>query len=124
MEKRKFSRIPFQIKAEMDAEGQKFEGEVDNFSLKGMFVKTEHTLENGTSVFSTVKLTGTNSSLIIQLKGRVVRTTPEGIGIFFEEMDLDSFIHLKNIIDYNTADPDKVKDEFMEYVRESISKNS
>lgn len=123
MEKRKFSRVPFHIEAEINANGSNFKGEVENLSLKGMLVHIhDHLLELGTPLTMIINLTGVNSNLSINLKGRVVRVSQEGIGIFFEEIDLDSFIHLKNIIDYNVADPEKVKEEFFEYIRENISK--
>ena len=123
MEKRKFSRVPFHIEAEINVNGSNFKGEVENLSLKGMLVHIDdHLLELGTPLTMIINLTGVNSNLSINLKGRVVRVNQEGIGIFFEEIDLDSFIHLKNIIDYNVADPEKVKEEFFEYIRENISK--
>jgi hypothetical protein len=56
----------------------------------------------------------------IHLTGKVVRLLPEGIGIFFEEMDLDSFSHLSKIIEYNSVDPEKVKDELVEYIRKHL----
>jgi hypothetical protein len=122
MEKRKSSRVPFSIQAEIDAQGLTFIGQVENLSLQGMFVFTEHRIELETPLSIRICLTGTQSNLAINLKGKVVRKTTDGVGVFFESVDLDSFIHLKNIMDYNSADPEKVMEEFLEFVRENLSK--
>ena len=119
MEKRRFSRVPFKIQAYIEAEGLQFTGEVENISLKGMFVITEHIMELGAPLSVRINLTGSQSNLIIDLKGKVVRKTTDGIGVFFESMELDSFIHLKNIVDYNSADPEKIIEEYVGLVQET-----
>ena len=42
------------------------------------------------------------------MKGEVVRVEPDGLALHFSEIDFDSFYHLKNIIYYNSEDPDQV----------------
>lgn len=118
MEKRRFSRVPFRIQAEITAGGQKFTGAVENLSLKGMYVKTEHAVDVGAPISIKIVLTGTQSNLMIDLKGKVVRQTDEGIGVYFDDMDLDSFIHLKNIVHYNSTDPEIIVNEFTRYLRD------
>ncbi|MBW2163407.1 MAG: PilZ domain-containing protein [Deltaproteobacteria bacterium] len=39
-----------------------------------------------------------------------------GTPIKFEEMDLDSFLFLKNILSYNTGDPEKIEKELTGYI--------
>ena len=48
------------------------------------------------------------------MTGEVIRKTEEGIGIRFEEIDIDSFFHLKNIVYYNTDNPDLVAEPYLE----------
>lgn len=111
--------MPFQIEAMLEFEDRLIKGEVKNLSLKGMFVETDFKPEINTRLTVTILLTG-DDVYKIHLLGQVVRILPEGIGIFFEEMDLDSFTHLSKILEYNSADPEKVQDELVEYVRKNL----
>lgn len=118
MERRKNRRVPFQVEATVQIGQTSFKGMVDNLSMKGMFLASE-TLSGGSSLEISIKLSGSSSSLSIELKGRAVRLTEAGIAIEFQEMDLDSFTHLRNIIAQNTDDPDAA---YEEYCRSIMSK--
>ncbi len=36
----------------------------------------------------------------------------EGVAIWFDEMGLDAFVHLRNIVSYNAGNPDGIMAEF------------
>jgi hypothetical protein len=118
MERRKNRRVPFQVEATVQIGKTNFKGMVDNLSMKGMFLAGE-TLSGGSSLEISIKLSGSSSPLSIELKGRAVRLTEAGIAIEFQEMDLDSFSHLRNIIAQNSDDPDAA---YEEYCRSIMSK--
>ena len=61
-------------------------------------------------------LVGASSDLGLKMKGEVVRIEPNGLALHFYETDLDSFYHLKNILYYNSDNPDKLDEEFSEQV--------
>ena len=42
----------------------------------------------------------------LRLKAKIVRHTEEGMAIQFEEMEVETYQHLKNIILYNSDNPD------------------
>lgn len=121
MEKRKFLRVDFKLKAFVSCRNLSFKGEVENLSLKGMFVRTKEKLQPADMVETTIYLTGTSNPLDISvnIKGRVIRTEENGIVLEFKEMDLDSFAQLKNIIAYNNGNADKVMDEFVNAIDKS-----
>ena len=48
------------------------------------------------------------------MKGKVVRSAPEGVALHFDEIDFDSFFHLRNIIYYHTEDPDSLEESLRE----------
>ncbi len=118
MERRKNRRVPFQVEATVQIGKTSFKGMVDNLSMKGMFLASE-TLSGGSSLDISIKLSGSSSPLSLELKGRAVRLTEAGIAIEFQEMDLDSFTHLRNIIAQNSDDPDAA---YEEYCRSIMSK--
>jgi len=44
-------------------------------------------------------------------KGIIARQDASGLRIAFDSVDVDSFIHLKNIVMYNASDPDVIEKE-------------
>lgn len=115
IEKRKFSRVQFKKEVEIIVNGQKYQGEIENLSLKGAYVKSQQRLSIGNQVELLIHLTG-ETDFDIDLKGKVVRLTDDGAGVLFEQVDLDSFAHLRNIIAYNFGDDDAVMEEFFNFI--------
>ena len=113
--KRETTRVEFHVRAEMQAGGKTIEGTVENLSLKGMFLKTEtshFSIQTGMDVHVTIRLAGAASKLAINVEGQVARWEKEGLGIEFTDIEFDSFVHLRNIVAYNTGDEDKIMEEF------------
>ena len=112
MERRKFRRVPFEVTAAVQTGLVNISGTVYNLSMSGMFLATTTTIERDSPLEISIILSGSSSSLSIKLKGKLVRQTEEGIAVEFLEMDLDSFIHLRNIVAQNSDDPDSVHQEY------------
>lgn len=119
-EKRKFSRVPFAIGTFFTYRGQSYQGEVHDLSLKGMFVKTTAPVDADEALLFTIRLTGEISEPALHLHGAVVRKSEDGLGIRFDPIDLESFIHLKNIVLYNSQNADQVEAEFLDFVKANI----
>lgn len=110
--KRKNSRVPFQVVISLDFPDQSHaECETADLSLKGVFVLgvTGHMI--GENCLVSLKLVGSTSQLTLKIKGTVVRVEENGLALHFYEMDLDSFFHLKNILYYNSENPDALEAE-------------
>jgi hypothetical protein len=113
--KRDTTRVEFHNRAELEIEGLVLSGTVEDLSLKGLFVKTEASqqpIQIGQEVKVTIHFSGTTSNLSIDVQGKVVRLTQDGIGIEFTDMEFDSFVHLRNVVAYNAGDEDAIMDEF------------
>ena len=111
MSTRKFSRVRFNVGATISIADRQFQGAVENLSMTGMFLVTGEQLSDGETADITIVLTGTHPEIAVNFTGIVTRITPEGVGLTFDKMDLDSYMHLKNIISYNIDDAEKVMDE-------------
>jgi hypothetical protein len=111
MSTRQFSRVRFNVGATIRAGERQFQGNVENLSMRGMFLVTDERLPLEEQVDITIALSGTSPELSISFNGKVCRATDEGLGFTFEKIDLDSYTHLKNIIAYNLDDPEKVMEE-------------
>jgi len=110
--KRKNSRVPFQVIIGLDFPDRSHaECETADLSLKGVFVLGVTGHKIGENCLVTLRLVGSTSHLSLKMKGTVVRVKEDGLALHFYEMDLDSFFHLKNILYYNSENPDALDDE-------------
>ena len=107
-ERRKHSRVGFKtaIQILLEADGRQINlvGSSRDLSLKGIFVSTQDRFPCGTKCSIKVCLTGTKEKIELLMKGTVVRNSDNGLGIGFDSMDVDSYSHLKNIVNYNRVD--------------------
>lgn len=123
-ERRKFFRVAFAIETCFTYQNQPYQGEVRDLSLKGMFVKTIAQVAIDQILRFTIHLSGDNTDFSMQLNGVVVRITPEGLGIRFEPIDLESFTHLKNIVSYNSQNVEDIDNEFLDFIKENIKQHN
>jgi len=121
MSTRQFSRVRFRIGATIKTAERQFQGKVENLSMRGMFLVTEERLPFGEQVEITMVLSGTSPELVIDLNGTVSRVSENGLGFFFDKIDLDSYTHLKNIIAYNIDDAEKVMEEVFQSIDEKMA---
>lgn len=121
MSTRKFSRVHFSVGATVRIADRQFQGAVENLSMTGMFMLTNEQLPEGEIADITIVLTGTLPEIAVNFTGVVTRITDDGVGFTFEKMDLDSYMHLKNIIAYNIDDSDKVMEEIGHSIDEKLA---
>lgn len=81
-------------------------GDIRDISLNGIFVRTPEKVESGAGCDIRIELTGTEVPIVLEMKGKVVRIEGNGVGVHFDAMDLDTFMHLKNVVRYNAPESD------------------
>ncbi len=121
MATRKFSRVNFHVAAIIKTAGRQFQGEVDNLSMTGMLLDTDERLAEGEQVAITIVLTGTEPEISVDFGGTVSRLCEDGMGFTFDTIDLDSYMHLKNIISYNSDDAETVMEEISHSIDEKLT---
>jgi hypothetical protein len=120
MDNRRFTRVGFTINASITIEGTTFTAEVENLSLHGLFVKNDRHIPLGTRADIAISLTGIQPEIVIRLKSVAVRSVAEGTGFEFESVDVNSFIHLRNIVAYARGDQDAVMAEFAQFAEHNL----
>ncbi len=107
-EKRQYSRVSFatdiRIQIESGGKSVQVQGSSKDLSLKGLFVQTQKTFALDSVCEIIIYLTGGIDEIILKIKGRVARVSQNGMGVIFDSMDVDSYSHLKNIVQYNSVD--------------------
>ena len=121
MSTRKFSRVKFNVGATIKIAERQFQGAVENLSMTGMFLVTNEQLAEGETADVTIVLTGTHPEIAVNFNGIATRITEDGVGFTFDKMDLDSYMHLKNIIAYNIDDAEKVMEEISHSIDERLA---
>lgn len=89
-----------------------FSREMKNISMGGLFLVTGETFPVGTDCRVIILLGGAESPSRIEIQGRVVRVTDEGMAFHFEEfLGAESFHHLRNLVLYNAPDAKRLEEE-------------
>ena len=109
-EKRVGERVNFETKIILETADKKIcaIGSSRDLSMKGAFVKTDEIFQIGVDCNMTVTLTGSTDDVTLHMKGTIVRKETSGVAIHFNSVDLDSYTHLKKLVQFNAEFPDKV----------------
>jgi c-di-GMP-binding flagellar brake protein YcgR len=112
--RRRNVRIEFQALADLKFPERSYsQCQVRDLSLTGIFVIGIDGRGQDEKCEVTLHLSGGSSDVRLTMKAEVVRAETQGLALRFSEIDLDSFIHLKNIVYYNSLDPDILEQEWL-----------
>ncbi len=109
-ERRRRSRVPVSLEVMLTLDDEEITVSTDNISLKGMLLKAPRQLPVEKLCYVTLTLTPEMQAVVM---GRIVRSTPEETAIDFVQMDVESFKHLKKIVEYHASDPEKICREIL-----------
>lgn len=111
-EKRRFSRIVFDLPAELTVGDINFTTErLANLSVGGCLFELNEELPLGAECKLKISLDNTPEGLRVEVFGEIVRSDAGAISIKFTKIDPDSLFHLHNIVRYNTENPEQVEKE-------------
>lgn len=107
------TRVRFRATASLHFDNAHFTNcETADLSTKGLFVFGAAGRKAGDECSIELRLSGTSTELMLGMRGKVVRAQGDGVALNFFEIDLDSYYHLKNIVYYNSENPDALTGEF------------
>ena len=106
--RRRYDRVGFKTEIKIslivDNKEVKLEANSEDLSLRGVFVSTQRAFPVGSACFIKIYLTGGIDEIVLSIQGTIVRQTNTGVGVEFDSMDVDTYSHLKNIIQYNNLE--------------------
>jgi hypothetical protein len=111
-EKREFSRVPITFEVQLTVGDQALEGcHIKDLSMKGMLVLTDARFPLGAPCEAVLSLVA--GEVEIRTSGIVAALHPQGFGMEFSTIDgLESYIHLRNLVLFNSQDVEKTEEEF------------
>ncbi|MBF0099381.1 MAG: PilZ domain-containing protein [Desulfobacterales bacterium] len=111
-EKRRGTRVTFDTKIILRLKNSEIhvKGNSKDMSLKGVFISTQEDIPLEEKCLVEIWLTGMTEEIKLQMNGRIIRKDPfgKGLAVYFDSMDIDSYMHLKNIVRYNSPNPDDI----------------
>ena len=109
---RQFTRVPLPFPTRLVCEGETYcSTQGVNVSANGVLVKTVVAQPLGAPCLAQIVL---GEGMVITAKGKIVRSDSEATAVHFEQIELDDFELLRNLVRFNAPDPDKVDREFNE----------
>jgi hypothetical protein len=102
-DRRSASRVQLQASVNLKIEGEIFAADTDlrDVSLDGISISTAKKLPINNICDVEITITGPSSVLRLTGKGRILRQDSHGAAVKFTELDMDSYMYLKNIMIYN-----------------------
>lgn len=110
---RVFTRVPVKVRVEMvTRDGLIFTQQTRNLSMNGLYLESMDKLLVGTECQVRVFLGETRDAACVEILGRVSRTDENGMAIEFQQIEVDGFERLRNLVLLNTNQIQEVEEEF------------
>jgi c-di-GMP-binding flagellar brake protein YcgR len=108
-DRRKYTRIALQLKAELKLAGNNiYHGRTKNISFGGVFVFCNNAagIPVGEEASLTLVLDSRSHRSEIAFRCEIVRTDETGVGVKFISVDINGYQQFKNLMVFNSSDPD------------------
>ncbi len=109
--RRNFSRVKFNSKAYLNFDNSHEQVDLIDISLKGALVSSKHTLEIDSDNPCTFELHLSDSEIVMNISAVIVYKREENLGLKFDNIDLESMIHLRRLVELNVGNPDQIQKE-------------
>jgi c-di-GMP-binding flagellar brake protein YcgR len=110
-DRRLFSRVGFHSSVTVEVQGQAYQAELIDISLKGALIISEGDfsfVKNEPCVF---ELRLDADTVAVKTAALIVYSQTNQLGLEFQNLDLESMVHLRRLIELNLGDPDKIQQE-------------
>lgn len=110
-EKRHYSRVPFDSDVTLINPSSQWQGKLIDISLKGALVERPQGWEGEIGDQYTLELPLGNNEIVVRMNVIVARIEHDHIGFYCKNIDFDSIVHLKRLMELNLGDAELVNRE-------------
>jgi len=121
MQKRRLSRVNSGLKAVVQWRGHKAQGVVRDLSFNGLFIEIDDDIPAKQGVVISISFDSKDAPVGLVVQATALRRDYDGMAFQFGSIELDSFSVLKQLILYNSDDPNKASQEFRTFVSNNVS---
>ena len=108
MDNRNFTRVNYSAGASVRYGMEVVNCNTDNLSLHGMFLNTEHDIPLNVPLNVTVYHT---NQVSLKVNAKVVRKETNGVGLQINNLNVNSFVQLRNVVTEHCSDKGTVMQE-------------
>ena len=112
LQRRKHSRIQFHSGASLSLNDSEINCQVSDLSLKGALLTIASSTAPTVGERCLLEVALDDAGTSIRMEGQIVHSEDGRIGVACREIDLDSIIHLRRLLELNLGDPDLLHREF------------
>jgi hypothetical protein len=99
------------VKTDIEINGTSCEATLVDISLHGALVTLPYELHPETGLPCRLTIHLNESDMKLPFTGEVIHSHDNLTGIKFTSINIDSMIHLRRLLELNSADPDQVRSE-------------
>lgn len=113
-EQRRFQRIDFDARIQLDLGGESFPGVLRDISLKGALVvlgDTGHPIREGDQGHLTIRLDEGSVEMKMEVTVAYFHPVRHACGLSIQTMDVETASHLRRLIEVNLGDEDALQRE-------------
>lgn len=117
MDERRFRRVSFATEVLLQAGQQRFRCELLDIALKGALLECSETvsLPVGTRADLTIPLP--ESTIVLRFDAELVHREGNHLGFQFLHEELETFTHLRKLLELNTGDPEGIRSELLTWLK-------
>lgn len=113
---RQFSRVKFAARTVVEFREKTLDAHLLDISLKGALVAFGRDVEPVPEESCTLAVYLDSSDVVLNFDAAVVHFHDNKTGLRFTSFDIDSMIHLRSLLELNTANPDQVRSELAHFI--------
>lgn len=113
-ERRHFTRIPIDSRAQLTCNGQLLETRLLDISLKGALIERPEGYTGDAGQPCTLEMMLEPQDVVITMQGSVVHLEAHHLGFHCDHIDLESISHLKRLVELNLGDEKALERELSE----------
>jgi len=117
MDERRFRRVPFVTEVQLVAGAQRRSCQLLDIALKGALLEGDGpwTLPIGTRASLTIPLP--DSPITLDFDAELVHHEGAHLGFRFLHEDLETFTHLRKLLELNSGDPEGIRSELLTWLK-------
>lgn len=109
--RRNFSRVKFKSTAFIKYKQQSVQVDLLDISLKGALISSDTLIQLDKGEPCLFELRLNDSEIVMTINAHVVYKLNENLGLKFDNIDLESMIHLRRLVELNVGNPDQIQKE-------------
>lgn len=117
MDERRFRRVPFATEVQLVAEHHRCSCQLLDIALKGALVECAEplALPIGTRANLTIPLP--DSPIVLEFDAELAHREGSHFGFQFRHENLQTFTHLRTLLELNTGDPEGIRSELLAWLK-------